>query len=52
MVRKCISCSKPVSRDSVEFRCPKCGKSNIIRCRHCRIVSQGYTCTECGFQGP
>jgi len=32
--------------------CPKCGKYQIIRCKHCREIVAKYKCPECGFVGP
>ena len=54
MARECISCKKEVSNDSgaVEFKCPGCGKFNIIRCTHCREIAAKYKCPSCGFEGP
>ncbi len=48
----CTTCNKKVTRDYAEFRCPKCGKSNIVRCMHCREIVNTYTCPKCGFVGP
>lgn len=38
--------------DYVKFKCPKCGKSVIVRCMKCRDNVIPYTCGECGFEGP
>ena len=35
-----------------EARCPKCGKSKIVRCQQCRKTAKPYKCEECGFEGP
>ena len=51
-MKKCSTCNKEVSKDFVEFRCPDCGKSAIIRCFHCRNTAKTYKCSECGFEGP
>jgi len=50
----CVSCKKQIANEpgSVEFMCPECGKTKIIRCRHCREISAKYRCHECGFEGP
>ncbi|MBW3015110.1 DUF1610 domain-containing protein [Candidatus Woesearchaeota archaeon] len=50
----CTSCKKKITNESgsVTFKCPKCGKSNIVRCKHCRQIVAPYTCPECGFRGP
>ncbi|MBU1121006.1 MAG: zinc finger domain-containing protein [archaeon] len=51
-MKKCISCNKEVTRDFVEFKCPKCGKAGITRCFKCRSTSKVYKCPQCGFEGP
>ncbi|MBN2458606.1 DUF1610 domain-containing protein [Candidatus Woesearchaeota archaeon] len=50
----CVSCKKQISNDngSVIFKCPKCGKGLIVRCKDCRQIAAKYTCPECGFVGP
>jgi len=50
----CSSCKKRIANipGSVLFPCPKCNKSQIIRCRHCRKIAAKYTCASCGFEGP
>ena len=50
----CSSCKKRIANDTgtVTFMCPKCGKAEIIRCKHCREVAAKYECPECGFKGP
>ncbi|MBR9707544.1 MAG: RNA-binding protein [Candidatus Diapherotrites archaeon] len=50
--KTCVSCKKTVYQKYVEFPCPKCAKNKVIRCEHCRALSNEYTCTECGFVGP
>ena len=47
----CISCGRMTS-EYTEFKCPSCGKDAIIRCKHCREISNEYKCETCGFQGP
>ena len=37
---------------SVQFPCPKCGETNIVRSMHSRQIVVQYTCDECGFVGP
>ena len=51
---KCGSCKAIVANivGSVKFQCPKCGKTEIIRCKHCRAIAAKYKCHECGFEGP
>ncbi len=50
----CTGCKKNVANinESVNFKCPKCGKQEIVRCGHCRKIAAKYTCPECGFVGP
>ncbi|MBR9690815.1 RNA-binding protein [Candidatus Woesearchaeota archaeon] len=50
----CSSCKKDVSNDTgnVSFKCPKCGKEDIIRCTHCRDIAAKYVCHSCKFEGP
>lgn len=50
----CVSCKKDISNDigSTTFDCPACGKSEIIRCKHCRAIVAQYKCPECDFVGP
>lgn len=50
----CISCKKKIANDTstTRFKCPKCGKYEIIRCGHCRSIVAKYKCPECGFIGP
>jgi len=50
----CGSCRLDIanSEGAVTFKCPSCGKSEIVRCRHCREIAAKYKCSECGFVGP
>ncbi|MEM0230790.1 MAG: zinc finger domain-containing protein [Candidatus Woesearchaeota archaeon] len=50
----CISCKKRITNKagSTRFKCPSCGKYEIIRCPECRERGIKYTCPECGFTGP
>ncbi len=50
----CNSCKISITNESgaAVFNCPKCGKSEIIRCKHCRAIAAKYKCHECGFEGP
>lgn len=52
--KNCITCgTHVVSKDNfVEFDCPSCGKSKIIRCNTCKESSKKYRCSECEFVGP
>jgi len=49
----CISCKKRITNNPgvVKFKCPECGKTDIVRCKSCRQNAAKYKC-ECGFQGP
>lgn len=49
---KCSSCKKEVTDNYVHFKCPSCGKSEIVRCFSCRETSIAYRCRECRFAGP
>ncbi|MFA6268999.1 MAG: zinc finger domain-containing protein [archaeon] len=51
-MKTCTSCNKVVTSNHVEFKCPSCGKSTIIRCEHCKQNCKEYTCKECSFVGP
>ena len=53
MVLKCTSCGTNILAKSnfVKFACPDCGKTEIIRCKNCKDLSNKYVCT-CGFSGP
>ena len=37
---------------AVRFKCPNCGKADIVRSKHNRITVVRYTCPECSFEGP
>ncbi|MBN2067287.1 MAG: RNA-binding protein [Candidatus Diapherotrites archaeon] len=50
-MKVCSTCNRE-SQDYVEFRCPKCGKTRIVRCENCRKTAKPYKCEECGFEGP
>ena len=51
---KCISCNAELTNDvgSTIFKCPNCGKKEIVRCSKCRKLSVKYKCPECEFEGP
>lgn len=49
-MKTCITCGSLV-KDYVEFPCPKCGEK-VVRCNHCREISNVYVCRKCGFEGP
>ncbi|MDP7115809.1 MAG: zinc finger domain-containing protein [Candidatus Woesearchaeota archaeon] len=51
---RCMSCRQNITNQSgnVKFKCPKCSKFEIIRCKHCREIAAAYKCPECGFTGP
>jgi len=50
----CSSCKTKITNKTgtARFKCPNCGKAEIIRCRHCREIAAKYTCPNCGFIGP
>ncbi len=50
----CSSCKKKITNieGSTVFKCPKCLKSDIVRCGHCREIVAKYKCPQCGFEGP
>jgi hypothetical protein len=49
---RCSSCQKEVTDNYVRFKCPNCGKQEIIRCMRCREIVAAYKCKDCGFEGP
>ena len=51
---KCTTCGTKIENQKnwVEFECPSCGKSAIIRCERCRKLVNVYECPNCKFQGP
>jgi len=49
---KCTSCKKTVGSGATRFKCPKCGKVEIIRCKKCKKLSSKYKCSACEFEGP
>ncbi|MFZ2456756.1 MAG: zinc finger domain-containing protein [Candidatus Altiarchaeia archaeon] len=51
-MKKCISCGVEVRQNYVEFKCPTCGKTEVVRCQSCRILGTKYKCGNCGFTGP
>ncbi|MEK6892384.1 MAG: zinc finger domain-containing protein, partial [Nanoarchaeota archaeon] len=50
----CSSCKKRISNTvgSTRFMCPKCSKTEIVRCHHCRQIAAKYQCSQCQFEGP
>ena len=57
MVKKemhCTSCKmKMVSSEGIAtFKCPSCGKEDVVRCKKCRVDSIPYVCSDCAFEGP
>jgi predicted RNA-binding Zn-ribbon protein involved in translation (DUF1610 family) len=51
---KCTSCGTRIENQKnwVEFDCPSCSKTVIIRCEKCRTLMNVYECPDCKFQGP
>jgi Zn-ribbon RNA-binding protein len=41
-----------IQNGSVKFKCPNCGKSEIVRTQHDRKIAAPYVCPACGFEGP
>ena len=52
MVKLCSSCGTEVRQKFVEFKCPQCGETEMIRCKSCRGLGTPYVCEKCGFKGP
>ncbi|MBU4500988.1 MAG: DUF1610 domain-containing protein [Nanoarchaeota archaeon] len=50
----CNSCKKEITNDlgATQFKCPECGKAEIVRCKNCREIGARYKCSACGFEGP
>ena len=50
---ECSSCRIKITNQdgAVNFKCPKCGKFEMVRCETCRKTVAKYTCPECGFTG-
>ncbi|MCK4635175.1 MAG: DUF1610 domain-containing protein [Candidatus Aenigmarchaeota archaeon] len=51
---KCITCGTNLISEEkfTRFKCPACGKSEIIRCKSCRVRKIPYKCEKCEFRGP
>jgi predicted RNA-binding Zn-ribbon protein involved in translation (DUF1610 family) len=47
----CTSCGKLTDNYAI-FKCPDCGKIDIVRCDQCRLDHVKYVCVECKFEGP
>ena len=52
--RNCTTCGTHVTsrKNFVEFDCPSCGETRILRCNKCKESSNKYKCNECEFVGP
>ncbi|MBI2549480.1 DUF1610 domain-containing protein [Candidatus Woesearchaeota archaeon] len=50
----CTSCNRRITnvQGTTAFPCPKCAKSTMVRCKHCREIVAKYQCPSCGFVGP
>ena len=48
----CNSCNKTIQEGATIFKCPDCGKEDIVRCIHCKKVGIKYVCKSCEFSGP
>ena len=49
---KDASTNEPVQGAFTRFKCPKCGKSEIIRSLHAKRLAIKYKCQLCNFEGP
>ncbi len=51
---KCTSCGTNIlaKNNFVKFKCPNCGKVEIVRCSQCKALSNKYECSNCKFIGP
>ncbi|MEK6856876.1 MAG: zinc finger domain-containing protein [Nanoarchaeota archaeon] len=49
---KCSSCHRKVQVGVTKFKCPSCGKIDIVRCEHCKRTAIKYKCNSCEFTGP
>lgn len=51
---RCTTCKVNVLSEDrfAQFKCPSCGKADIVRCEKCRKSSNVYVCPGCGFEGP
>ncbi|MBT3464695.1 DUF1610 domain-containing protein [archaeon] len=54
MEHKCSSYNVKIANDkgAVIFKCPSCGKHEIVRSLQARQNAAQYKCPECGFVGP
>ena len=50
MLKNCTTCGKQTKLYSA-FPCVECGEQ-IVRCFHCRKISNPYKCPKCGRDGP
>lgn len=50
MLKNCNTCGKQ-TREYSEVPCVGCGKM-LVRCKHCRQISNPYKCPHCGQEGP
>jgi len=48
----CSSCHRRSQDGVTKFKCPGCGKVEIVRCEHCKKTAIKYECHGCGFAGP
>ena len=51
---RCTSCNTAIKgiKGATIFKCPNCGKQDIVRCEHCRRIVAKYKCLNCGNSGP
>ena len=50
MLKNCHTCGKQTKKYA-EFPCVGCA-DKIVRCDHCRQISNPYKCKKCGQEGP
>ena len=50
----CTTCGRNLlgSESSARFKCPRCAKTEFVRCKSCRVLKNKYNCKDCGFVGP
>ena len=50
----CQATKKRIENDpgAVVFKCPQCGKGEIVRSTFARVNAIKYLCHDCGFTGP
>ncbi len=49
--KNCSSCGR-LTNQYVDFACPRCSETIIVRCDDCRKNYTRYRCSKCHFEGP